>query len=101
MTSVKVLHNQSFLDIAIQHTGSVVNAFIIAKANGYSISDEPETGTVLIIPEDVHPDNDILNYYTSKNIHPATAITGGYSGAISPQPEGIDYWAIYDDFIVQ
>ncbi len=99
---ITVLHNQSLLDVAIQHTGSVMNVFSIAKANGMAVSDEIVAGAVLEIPTVIFPDNNILNYYQNKNIKPATAITATITGG-NPQAEleGIDYWAISDDFIVQ
>lgn len=100
--TIIVLHNQSLLDVAVQHTGNVLNAFLIAKANGLQVSSEPAAGTTLIIPEDVQNDRDILDYYTSKKIHPATGITNILGITPSePELEGISYWAIYDDFIVQ
>lgn len=96
-----VLHNQSLLDFAIQHTGSVLNVFEIAKANGLAISEELSSGTELIIPESVRNNSDILNYYTSKVIQPATAITNFIGdGSPEPQLEGIGYWIIGDDNIV-
>ncbi len=98
---VTVLHNQSLLDISIQHTGNVTNAFEIAKANSLAISDELSSGTELIIPESVVSNSDILNYYTSKAIQPATAITNFIGdGSPEPHPEGIGYWIIADDNIV-
>ncbi len=97
-----VLHNQSLLDFAIQHTGNVTNAFEIAKANGLAVSDELEAGVELAIPETVVNDADVLQYYASRSIQPATAITTIIiDGEPETQLEGISYWAIYDDFIVQ
>ena len=96
-----VLHNQSLLDFAIQHTGNVLNAFVIAMENGLAVSDELETGMVLIIPESVVNDADILNYYQAKSVKPATAITNFIGDGIpEPQLEGIGYWIIGDDNIV-
>ena len=96
----KVLHNQSLLDFAIQHTGNVLNAYAIAKENGLAVSDELETGMVLFIPETVK-DPDILSYYQAKGIKPATAITNFIGdGSPEPQLEGIGYWIIGDDNIV-
>lgn len=95
-----VLHNQSLLDIAIQHTGNVLNAFLIAQANGLAVSDELSTGQILIIPETVQKDTDILNYYTSRAIQPATAITTIIDDNTEPKLEGIGYWIIGDDNIV-
>jgi hypothetical protein len=90
-----VLHNQSLLDIAIQHTGSVFNAFEIAVANNIAISDDLIPGMLLVIPESIKKNNDILNYYASKKIQPATAIT------VNPEDpilEGIGFWRIEKDF---
>ena len=96
-----VLHNQSLLDFAIQHTGSAQNAFEIAKANGLAISAEVVAGTELIIPGTVMNDVDVLQYYVSRAIQPATAITNFIGdGSPEPHPEGIGYWIIGDDNIV-
>ncbi|MDY3343780.1 hypothetical protein PG326_00730 [Riemerella anatipestifer] len=89
-----VLHNQSFLDLALQHTGKATNAFAIALANGKSITDDLEAGSeIKITTEDQN--KDILNYYTAKGIQPATAITD-----VVEKCEGIGCWAIRVDFIV-
>ncbi len=95
-----VLHNQSLLDIAIQWTGSVANVFLIAQANGLAVSDEITPGTDLIIPDTVVLDTDIKNYYTSRAIQPATALTTIIDDNTEPSPEGIGYWIIGDDNIV-
>ncbi len=94
-----VLHNQSLLDFAIQHTGNVTNAFEIAKTNGLAVSDELEAGTELIIPTTVVNDVDVLQYYASRAIQPATDIT--LSGDEQEEQEGISIWGINNDFIVQ
>ena len=94
---VIVLHNQSFLDLAIQHTGTAENAFALALANGLSLTDDLAVGNWLMADsQELNANKDILNYYTAKNIQPATAIT-----ATVEQPQGISYWAIGIDFIVQ
>ena len=99
MTAI-VLHNQSLLDFAIQHTGSVANVFLIAQANVLSVSDDLEPGTILIIPDTVVLDTDIKTYYTSRAIQPATALTTIIDDNTEPSPEGIGYWIIGDDNIV-
>lgn len=91
------LHNQSFLDISIQHTGSVFNAFDIAVANGCAVSDSPVAGQSYMIPETVEKDNDVLNYYKSKRIQPATAIV---DIDIIPAGRGIGWMQIGNDFKV-
>lgn len=72
---IMVLHNQSLLDLAIQHTGNVFNAFDIAVANGFSVSDSLVPGSKLMIPDSVKVEKEILNYYTAKSIKPATSLT--------------------------
>ncbi|MEG0310968.1 MAG: hypothetical protein RR604_08720 [Eubacterium sp.] len=73
MATITVLHNQSFQDIAIQKTGNVLNAFSIAVFNGMAVSDQLEPGTDLLLPEEMEIDVDVLNYYASKQLQPATS----------------------------
>lgn len=72
---IKVLPKQSFLDIAIEHTGSVYNAFSIAVSNDMAVSDYLITGSELVIPDSLVKDNYVLHYYRLRNIHPATALS--------------------------
>lgn len=93
---ISVLPLQSLLDLAIQHTGSVENAFDLALANGLSLTDDLEAGDWLVAnSQELKANKDILSYYTAKNIQPATAIT-----AAVEQPQGISYWAIGINFII-
>lgn len=95
-----VLHNQSLLDLAIQHTGSVENAFDLALANNKSLTDDLQAGeTINYEPTTINPNKDILSYYTAKKLQPATAINHQIS-TINDKPEGVDYWAIQMDFVV-
>jgi len=94
--TVKVLHNQSLLDLAIQHTGSVTNAFAIAVANNISVSSFLIAGTELLIP-DVMKDEDILNFYNSKQIKPAT---GTVKTPLPIERGGIGYMQIGSTFKV-
>jgi len=94
---VKVLPLQSLLDIAIQHTGAVESVFVIAVANGLSLTDDLPTGTEIKLPDSVNKDSDVLNYYTAKRLQPATAVI------MLPEAErleGIGYWVIQTDFKV-
>lgn len=98
MTTI-ALHNQNLLDISIQHTGTVENCFIIAVANGLCISDDLIPGQKLIIPDDVVINNEILNYYTAKEIQPATAYPLSVGEEIEEQ-SGIGYMQIGSTFKV-
>lgn len=98
---ISVLPLQSLLDLAIQHTGTAENAFDLALANNRSLTDDLEAGDWLVAnSQELKANKDILNYYTAKNIQPATAISQ-WQTANSDKPEGISYWAIGVDFIVQ
>ena len=94
-----ILNNQSILDIAIQHTGSVENCFAIAVANGLSVSDVLSAGLPAEIPEDVFKNTDVLNYYNAKNIQPATGSTTKQDSEI-PTLKGIGYMQIANGFKV-
>lgn len=93
-----ILHNQSLLDLALQHTGKVENAFELAMVNELSITDSVEAGERLELPENIAQERDILAYYQAKNIQPATAVS--HTGNTINKPEGISYWAINQDFKV-
>lgn len=93
---VTVLHNQSLLDVCLQHTGSIEGVFELAMNNNLSITDDIQVGKILNLPEGITTDKDILNYYKAKNIQPATAIIEQTEEKL----EGIGYWAIGVDFKV-
>lgn len=96
--TIIVLHNQSLLDVAIQHTGSVDNAFAIAKENGLAVSDVLTPGTELIIPNPIENDSAVLNYYSAKEVQPATALTEIINEEI--RQRGIGYMQIGRSFKV-
>lgn len=97
---VTVLYNQSLFDISIRYTGTIENAFKIAVANGLSLTDELEPGAQLIIPEDVEMNSDVVSYFAGKGIQPATGFEF-YDIEITPELEGISYWILNKNFIVQ
>jgi hypothetical protein len=94
---VIILHNQSLLDIAIQHTGAVENTFALAVVNGLSLTDDLPAGTEIKLPDSVNKDSDVLNYYTAKRLQPATAVI---MLSEAERLEGIGYWVIQTDFKV-
>ena len=92
-----VLHEQSLLDIAIQTAGSPEAAYELALVNNLSLTDELKPGQEL---ERVAAINaDIENYYTNKNLKPATGFT--QEDNIFIEDGGISIWAINVDFVVQ
>jgi LysM repeat protein len=102
---VTVLNNQSLFDVAIQYYGTVEASVSIAILNGISITDELVPGQVLNVPVIDYGFSDVANYFNIEKIEPATG-TSVYDiynedGEITTPLEGIDYWGIEYDFIVQ
>ena len=95
--NIVVLHHQSLLDLAVQHTGSVENAFILALQNGKSLTDDLVAGEQLDL-ENTKNNKDILSYHQSKKLQPATGVSR--TGDSSFQLRGIGYWVISNDFKV-
>lgn len=97
--TVAALHNQSLLDLALQHTGTIESVFELAKDNALNITDDVQAGTPLYLGEGLGVRNEILGYYTAKNLQPATAFTKE-DEQVFERLEGISIWAINLDFIV-
>lgn len=91
--TITVLSNQSFMDIAIQHTGNVYNAFSIAAANGMAISESLISGSTILIPDTVSNNEDVLAYFKSNGIRPATGTT---DEALVIERRGIGWMKIGD-----
>ncbi|WP_312296888.1 hypothetical protein [Chryseobacterium sp.] len=92
-----ILHNQSILDVALQHTGTVESCFEIATRNGFSVSDQLEAGISIEIPENVLKNTDVLNMYSAKKIEPATSHSDIGDSEI-PTLKGIGYMQIGNNF---
>ena len=95
--TITVLHNQSLLDLALQHTGTIESIFELAVLNEKSVTDDMVAGASLLIGE--ISNKDILNYYTAKSIQPDTAFTKADKQVLE-RLEGISIWAINLDFVV-
>ena len=99
--TITALHNQSLLDLALQHTGTIESVFELAEANALTVTDVVQAGSPLtVLPLGNGARNgDILAYYTAKNLQPATAFTKE-DEQVFERLEGISIWAINLDFIV-
>lgn len=95
---VTVLNNQSVFDLAVRYCGSALAAFPIAKLNGIAVTKQLVPGSEIEIPEWPSA-TDIVNYFEGKKHQPAT----GWSVKITLEElnEGISYWAVNNDFVVQ
>ena len=96
---ITVLHNQSLLDLALQHTGTTESIFELAEANALNITDDVVAGKTLALPDEAFTNKDILAYYIAKNLQPATAFSKE-DEQVFERLEGISIWAINLDFIV-
>lgn len=96
---VTVLHNQSLLDLTLQHTGTIESVFEFAEANTINITDDVQAGKTLVLPAEAFTNKDILGYYTAKNLQPATAFSKE-DEQVFERLEGISIWAINLDFVV-
>lgn len=86
------------LDIAVQELGDVERVFEIAVDNNQSISDELVADSVLAV-EDYNKDKRYLvQLFSDPANKPASA---DMAGEVSSRLEGIDYWTIGLDFIIQ
>lgn len=94
-----VIHNQSLIDVAVQHTGSAENLFQLAVLNGKSITDDLVPGEEIAIDSSINIDEDIFQFFQNKKLRPATGEVT--EPTATPELEGISYWIINKNFIVQ
>jgi hypothetical protein len=69
-----VQHLQSWFDLAIMYCGDAMLAFDIAQENGASVTGELDAGAVITIPAGLAGNQQIVTYYSSKGLRPATAV---------------------------
>lgn len=94
MSNVRVLPNQSLFDIAVRHLGSAEGVFELARINGLTITSELQAGQVLQLNEVGDPR--VVQNFVQERIDPGSSLESGYS-----EPQGIGYWIIGQNFIVQ
>lgn len=81
MQTIKVLKNQSVLDICLQEYGDVEACFDLLNANNIAITQILIIEQPVIIPLSTKENITIKSFFKSKNIKPATSETA-YDGAI-------------------
>ncbi len=90
-----ILHNQSFADFALHHCGIIDALFDLAIANGKSITDDINPGTVLEVPDGATKAEDIVAFYILKKHTPACGFEGN---KLPVKPTGIGYMIVGTDF---
>ncbi len=85
-------NGQTAIDIALQECGAIEAVIGVCLATDVNAYDAIGTGNVAIAGQVIN--SAVVKQFSDDNRKPASAYTG------SAEPEGIDYWAIEDDFIV-
>ncbi|MGN6604570.1 MAG: LysM peptidoglycan-binding domain-containing protein [Ginsengibacter sp.] len=94
MRTITVSEGQTLLDIAMQYCGDASVLFDIADLNGLEVTDDLVPGQQLLVP-DAEIDKQAVADAFSDGIIPSST-----DDNIIPVDEGIEFWAIEDDFIV-
>lgn len=100
MAKIPVIAHQSIFDISVQQHGSVLQAFAWALSNGKSITEDLVPGSIMNAPEDESwRSEEVANYFIGKQKQIACGQVA--DAGLIPFPEGISFWAVDVDFIVQ
>lgn len=95
MQTITVKEGQTLLDIAMQYLGNSERVYDIANLNEIEITTDLVVGQELWIPDTEITDESIAEVFEENDLIPASM------DSIDIENEGIDFWAIEDDFIVQ
>jgi len=98
--TIKILHNQSLLDVSIYLFGTAIGVMSLAIANDISLTDDLEVGTILNVPENTDFGQRLISeYFQNRNLKPATAINE--LEIIVPVDFGIGEMVIEESFIIR
>jgi hypothetical protein len=99
METIKPQENQNIFDISLQEYGSIEKVFDILEDNDqFDLTEDLSVYKELKTGRDAFK-KDIVEYYNSRNLNPATAITDEEQYLLD-NFSGIDYMIIEDDFII-
>ncbi|MEG3977312.1 hypothetical protein QT970_22205 [Microcoleus sp. herbarium8] len=97
---ITVLDNQTLMDVAIRHCGTIEALTDIAILNNISITAELVAGQSIEMPNKDYGFQEVVNYFTVNKVNPATALTDEDS-AVTEGDSGIGFWEIENNFTVQ
>ena len=97
MQIIKAGEGQTFLDIAMQYCGDALRADEIAVLNGQPVTAGLQPGQDITIPIVVIDKINVVAAFEERELIPASS-EEDFKGEVL---DGIDYWAIEEDFIVQ
>ena len=99
MNKVTVSYGQTWLDLALQELGDMERAIELAQLNNRAITDDLQAGEELLVPDFDSEKRSIIQLFRNKANRPASGDT-----FIAADPgsdgEGIEFWAIENDFVV-
>lgn len=99
MGTIKPQENQNIFDLSLQEYGSIEKVFDILEDNDlFNITEDLSVYKDLKIGREAFK-KDIVEYYNSRNLKPATALTEEEE-FLMDNFSGIDYMIIEDDFII-
>lgn len=99
METTRPQENQNIFDISLQEYGSIEKVFDLLEDNEqFNITDNISVYKDLKIGREAFK-KDIVEYYNSRNLKPATSITEEEQYLLD-NFSGIDYMIIEDDFII-
>lgn len=97
MRNIKTGEGQALVDIAMEYCGDALRVFELADLNNISVTQELQPGTSLIIPDSEIDKIKIIAAFTNEGLHPASKEDEFEDSDF----DGVDYWIIEEDFIVQ
>lgn len=96
MQSIVTGSRQCLLDLAMEHAGDAEAAFNMSVQYNVPLTIKYDAGTVLPKPEVIN--ENVVTLYKSEKAKPASILSADGEGL---NFEGIGYWFLEDDFIVQ
>jgi hypothetical protein len=99
MSKVTVSYGQTWLDIAMQELGDVERVMELVLLNGRSLSDNLQAGEVLKVPDYDISKRKFIQLFANNANKPASGESFNADDAVAIG-EGIEFWAIENDFVV-
>lgn len=97
MKVVKILDKQTTIDIAVQELGDAERAMEVAELNGIPVTQNLIAGQTLLVPDFDISKRNIVQLFKDTSNAPASADDENILSIL----EGIGYWYLENDFVVQ
>lgn len=98
MKTIKVLFGQTWPDLAVQQTGDAARAIEMAILNDVSMTDSLIAGMSVLAPDPAKEMKATVLLFSDKANAPASE---DIIGQMKSKNEGVEFWGIEKDFIVQ